>query len=119
LAAGKPLYVLALDPEHNRVIVGDQAEIYRSEVLAREPNWISIAAPVEPLRALVKVRHKHRPAPATLYLQNGHLRIVFEEPQRALTPGQAAVFYSADPADPDLVLGGAWLVPTTEGLAAR
>ncbi len=109
LAAGKPLYVLALDPEHNRVIVGDEAELYRSEVLAREPNWISIAAPAEPLRALVKVRHKHRPAPATLHPQNAQLRIVFEEPQRALTPGQAAVFYSADSANPDLVLGGAWL----------
>ncbi len=115
VTAGRPLYVLALDTQRNRVIVGDEAELYRREVLAREPNWISIATPAEPLRALVKVRHKHRPAPATLHPQNGHLRIVFDEPQRALTPGQAAVFYSADPADPDLVLGGAWLVPTAEG----
>ncbi len=121
LAAGKPLYVIALDRENNRVLVGDESDLYRREVLAREPNWISISAPAEPVRALVKVRHKHRPAPATLHPQNGQLRIVFDEPQRALTPGQAAVFYSVPPSgtDPDLVLGGAWLVPTTEGLAAR
>ncbi len=116
LAAGRPLYVLALDPQRNRVIVGDDAELYRREALARDPNWISIAPSAEPVRAFVKVRHKHAPAPATIHPVNGHVRIVFDEPQRALTPGQAAVFYSADPADPDLVLGGAWLVPTEEGL---
>lgn len=109
LAAGRPLYVVALDRERNRVIVGEEAELYRRDALAREPNWISISPPAEPVRVLVKVRHKHAPAPATIAPENGHLRITFDEPQRALTPGQAAVFYSADPADPDLVLGGAWL----------
>ncbi|HXE75594.1 MAG TPA: tRNA 2-thiouridine(34) synthase MnmA [Candidatus Xenobia bacterium] len=110
LAAGKPLYVLVLDPQRNRVLVGEETELYRREVFAREPNWISIAPPAEPLRALVKVRHKHTPAAATVYPEDGVLRIVFDAPQRALTPGQAAVFYSADPADPGLVLGGAWLM---------
>jgi len=109
VAAGKPLYVIALDRERNRLIVGDEAELYRREACAREPNWVSIVPPAEPVRALVKVRHKHTPAPATIHPVNGRLRITFDEPPRALTPGQAAVFYSADPADPELVLGGAWL----------
>ena len=111
VAAGRPLYVIALDRERNRLVVGDEAELYRREACAREPNWISIAPPAEPVRAMVKVRHKHTPAPATIYPVNGRLGIVFDEPQRALTPGQAAVFYSVPPSgtDPDLVLGGAWL----------
>ena len=108
LAAGKPLYVLALDRARNRVIVGEERELYRGEVRAREPNWISIAPPAAPVRALVKVRHKHQPAAATVAAEAGEtVRITFDEPQRALTPGQAAVFYAE--ADPGLVLGGAWL----------
>ncbi len=116
LAAGRPLYVIALDPERNRLVVGEEAKLYRREAWAREPNWISLAAPAEPVRAMVKVRHKHQPAPATLHPEDGGVRIVFDEPQRALTPGQAAVFYSANATDPDLVLGGAWLA---SGPAAR
>jgi tRNA-specific 2-thiouridylase len=115
ITAGKPLYVIVLDQARNRVVVGEEAELYRCEAWASEPNWISVAAPVEPLRASVKVRHKHQPAAATLYAEEGaggvpEVRIVFDQPQRALTPGQAAVFYTpADSTDPDLVLGGAWL----------
>ncbi len=119
LAAGRPLYVLSLDREHNRVMVGEEAELYRREAWTSEPNWISIAPPVEPVRAMVKVRHKHRPAPATLHPQNGCVRINFDEAQRALTPGQAAVFYSAETSDPELVLGGAWLAPMSSGQATR
>jgi tRNA-specific 2-thiouridylase len=115
LATGKPLYVVALDRAQNRVVVGEDEELYRRTVQAREPNWISLAPPHQPLRAAVKVRHKHQPAAATLHPETNTegaptVRIVFDEPQRALTPGQAAVFYAAPEAsDPDLVLGGAWL----------
>ncbi len=112
LTAGKPLYVIALDRERNRLVVGDEADLYRREVRAREPNWISVSPPQEPVQAAVKVRHKHQPAGATLYPEEGatRVRIVFDQPQRALTPGQAAVFYApADASDPALVLGGAWL----------
>lgn len=115
IAAGKPLYVVGLDRAGNRVIVGEEGELYRSEVVTREVNWVSSAPPQEPVRALVKVRHKHQPAAATLYPEDGaesasRVRLVFEEPQRALTPGQAAVFYAAPgTAVPDLVLGGGWL----------
>ncbi|MFQ5777892.1 MAG: tRNA 2-thiouridine(34) synthase MnmA [Terriglobia bacterium] len=115
LAAGKPLYVVALDRARNRVIVGEERNLLQREARARDANWISIAPPRDPLRARVKVRHKHRPAAATLYPEGKvadarDLRLVFDEPQRALTPGQAAVFYALPEApDPDLVLGGAWL----------
>ena len=111
----KPLYVVALDRARNRAVVGEEAELYRREISGVEPNWISIPSPAEPVRAAVKVRHKHQPAAATLHPEEGpggvpEVRIVFDQPQRALTPGQAAVFYApADSADPDLVLGGAWL----------
>jgi tRNA-specific 2-thiouridylase len=116
LAAGRPLYVVALNRQRNRVIVGDEADLCRRHAVARDPNWISIPPPAQPVRALVKVRHKHTPAPATIHPLNGHLRIVFDEPQRALTPGQAAVFYSVplSGADPDLVLGGAWLTESVD-----
>jgi tRNA-specific 2-thiouridylase len=114
LATGKALYVVALDRKNNRLVVGEEGELYSTEVRAREPNWISIAAPTAPVRAAVKVRHRHQPARATLYPEQngsaGSVRIVFDTPQRALTPGQAAVFYApTDAPDPDLVLGGAWL----------
>lgn len=110
LATGASLYVVALDRKNNRLVVGPESELYRSEVEAREPNWISIPQPTEPVRAAVKIRHKHEPATAMLHPVSAgtarKVRIVFDEPQRALTPGQAAVFYA--PTD-DRVLGGAWL----------
>ena len=111
LATGKPLYVVALDRARNRVIVGDEQELYRREARVRELNWVSIAPPAEPVRCQVKVRHKHVAAPATLHPESeAEVRLVFDEPQRALTPGQAAVFYAAaDSPEPDLVLGGGWL----------
>lgn len=115
VAAGKPLYVVALDREANQVIVGGEAELYRREVRARHPNWVSLSPRTQAFRCAVKVRHKHQPAAATVYPDGGEdkaarVRIVFDQPQRALTPGQAAVFYGpADGPDPDLVLGGAWL----------
>jgi tRNA-specific 2-thiouridylase len=108
LATGKPLYVLALDRAANRVIVGEERALYRREARGREPNWISIGALEAPVRALVKIRHKHAPAPATVAVEDGErVRILFDVPERALTPGQAAVFYAE--AEPELMLGGAWL----------
>ncbi len=111
LAAGKPLYVVALDRARNRVIVGDEQELYRREARVREVNWVSIEPPAAPVRCQVKVRHKHTPAAATLQPEgDAEACIVFDVPQRALTPGQAAVFYAAAEApEPDLVLGGGWL----------
>jgi tRNA-uridine 2-sulfurtransferase len=104
-AAGKPLYVLAIEPHNNRVIVGDDNSLRTTTFEVENVNWISIAAPSEPIRATVKIRHKHEPAAATVEcLPDSRARITFDSPQRAVTPGQAAVIYSND-----LVLAGSWI----------
>jgi len=106
VATGEPLYVIATDPLTQRVTVGGPAELLRGRFRARGVNWISIAALDAPLRAQVKIRNKHAAAPATLIPADGagRVEVVFDTPQRAVTPGQAAVFY-----DGSLVLGGGWI----------
>lgn len=106
VAAGKPLYVIATDPATQRVTVGRNEDLLRRTLTARDVNWISIKAPREPRRAQVKIRNKHAAAEATLVPGDYETRIEvrFDEPQRAVTPGQAAVFYEGD-----LVLGGGWI----------
>ena len=104
-AAGKPLYVLAIEPESNRVVVGDDEALRTTVFEVEGVNWVSIAQPAQPVHAKVKIRHKHEPAPALVEaLPDGRARIAFAAPQRAVTPGQAAVFYDAD-----VVLGGGWI----------
>ncbi|HEY2545701.1 MAG TPA: tRNA 2-thiouridine(34) synthase MnmA [Candidatus Acidoferrum sp.] len=104
-AAGKPLYVLSIDPQNNRVVVGDDESLRTTSFEVSDVNWVSIATPVSPIRAQVKIRHKHEPAPATVEpLGANSAQITFDAPQRAITPGQGAVFY-----DGDRVLGGAWI----------
>ena len=104
-AAGKPLYVLSIDPKKNRVVVGDDDSLRTTSFEVNGVNWVSIEQPSEPLRATVKIRHKHEPAPAVVEaLGDSQARITFDAPQRAITPGQGAVFY-----DRDRVLGGAWI----------
>jgi len=102
---GKPIYVLAIDPENNRVIVGEDDALRTATFEIENVNWISIEEPAAPLRAQVKIRHKHEPAAATVEALPGlRARIAFDVPQRAITPGQAAVLY-----DGDLVLAGGWI----------
>ncbi|MFZ3245694.1 MAG: tRNA 2-thiouridine(34) synthase MnmA [Candidatus Acidiferrales bacterium] len=104
-ATGRPVYVVALDRAANRVIVGENDELFTPVCEVRDVNWISIACPAEPVRAQVKVRHRHEAAAATVEpLGATTARIRFDEPQRAITPGQGAVFYSGE-----LVLGGGWI----------
>jgi tRNA-specific 2-thiouridylase len=104
-ATGKPVYVLAIDPEKNRVIVGEDDSLRTTSFEIENVNWISIAEPAAPLRAQVKIRHKHDPSPATVEALPGNLaRITFDSPQRAITPGQAAAIYSGD-----VVLAGGWI----------
>jgi tRNA-uridine 2-sulfurtransferase len=107
LAAGRPLYVVAIDRASRRVVVGEDAELRSAECEVRDINWISLAALIEPTRAMVKIRHRHEPAAALLTPSTdpARARLVFDEPQRAITPGQAAVFYVEE-----TVLGGGWIV---------
>ena len=104
-AAGKPLYVLAIDAAKNRVVVGDDSALRTTSFVVEDVNWVSIEGPQAPVRASVRIRHKHEPAPATVEaLEHRRARVTFDSPQRAVTPGQAAVFYDAD-----VVLGGGWI----------
>jgi tRNA-uridine 2-sulfurtransferase len=104
-AAGKPFYVLSIDPEGNRVVVGDDDVLRKNICEVEGVNWVSRENAADPFHAFVKIRHKHEPAPAHLEpLDESHARITFETPQRAITPGQAAVFY-----DDDRVLAGGWI----------
>jgi tRNA-specific 2-thiouridylase len=101
-----PLYVLNIDPASHRVTVGADEELATRTLRARGLNWISIPALTEPMRVRIKIRHRHEPAWATLE-PAGEDEVVatFDEPQRAVTPGQSAVFY-----DGDEVVGGGWIV---------
>ena len=102
----EPFYVLGIEPAGNRVVVGREEELHKREAAANRLNWISIDALNEPTRVLAKVRHRHEPAPAIISpLADGCVRIQFDEPQRAATPGQSAVFYQGD-----TVVGGGWLI---------
>ena len=105
VAAGKPLYVVELDRTANRVVVGDDSDLRTNICEIRDVNWISFAVLEEPVRAMVKIRHRHEPAPAMVEpIDATSARVTFHEPQRAITPGQAAVCYSGD-----VVLGGGWI----------
>ncbi len=106
VATGEPLYVISTDPLRQRVVVGGNDELLRSSFFANGVNWISIAGLTAPVRAQVKIRNKHVAAPATLHATGDATRVevVFDEPQRAVTPGQGAVFY-----DGEVVLGGGWI----------
>lgn len=99
---GKPMYVVDTDAENNRVIIGEEKELYSSELIAKNVNMISIADAKDGVKATVKIRYKDKGNNATIFtLPENKMRIVFDEPQKAVTPGQSAVFY-----DGDRVLGG-------------
>jgi len=105
MAVGAPLYVIALDPAKNRVVVGEDRDLFRSRFRVREVNWIRPLAAGDALEARVKIRHNHLGAAARVEAHEGCAALVeFHEPQRAITPGQAAVFY-----DGEEVVGGGWI----------
>lgn len=105
ISSPKPLYVVDLDAQRNRVIVGDETALDRSEFVVERCNWIPYATPPPEIEALVKIRYNHPGTPATLTPRpDGSAHIRLHEPQRAITPGQACVFYQDD-----LVLGGGWI----------
>jgi len=110
VASPSPLYVLNIDPVSHRVMVGADAELATRTLRARRLNWISIPKLTGPMRVRAKIRHRHEPAWATLEpAENGEVIATFDQPQRAVTPGQSAVFY-----DGDEVVGGGWITGSSE-----
>ncbi|MCA1577939.1 MAG: tRNA 2-thiouridine(34) synthase MnmA [Acidobacteria bacterium] len=106
IANEKPLYVISINSDRNRVTVGAAEELLSTEFIAAGVNWIAFEDPAEPVRAEVRVRYRHTAAAATITpLPDARARIVFDEPQRAITPGQATVFYRGDE-----VVAGGWIV---------
>jgi tRNA-specific 2-thiouridylase len=107
LASPNPLYVIQIDREAHQVTVGSEQELLRDRFHARRLNWISLdpSHSASPIEVLAKIRHRHEPAPATLSLVGDDcVEVVFDTPQRAVTPGQSAVFYQDDE-----VVGGGWI----------
>lgn len=102
----RPLYVIDVDAKTNRVVVGHDDELLRESFVAAGVNWIAFDAPTTNVRAEVRVRYRHTAVPATLEpLENNRVRVTFDDAQRAITPGQATVFYAGDE-----TLGGGWIV---------
>ena len=105
VATGSPLYVVQIKGDSRQVMVGSDEELWSRSLRARDLNWIAIPRLREPLRVAAKIRHRHEPAPATAELSaSGEVLLTFDQPQRAITPGQAVVFYQDD-----LVIGGGWI----------
>ena len=102
IAAAQPLYVVKLDAVMNRVIVGDRSAGSLAECTVKRVNWVSISRPTTPIRGEVQVRYRSQPVGVNIIpLSDGKTRLVFDEPQLGITPGQAAVWY-----DKDILLGG-------------
>jgi len=105
LSTPKPIYVIELDAENNRVVVGDDSALDRDEFVAERCNWHPFDNLAEPIEVTAKIRYNHPGTPATVTpLEGGKARVKLHAPQRAITPGQAAVFYQDD-----LVVGGGWI----------
>ncbi|MBI3004191.1 MAG: tRNA 2-thiouridine(34) synthase MnmA [Ignavibacteriales bacterium] len=101
-AFGRKMYVTGVDAASNTLQIGEDGDLYNSRLVSRQVNWVSIAKAPEELRASVMVRYKDKPEPATIYSHEGTIRVVFDAPKRAITPGQSVVFYDGD----DLLGGG-------------
>jgi tRNA-specific 2-thiouridylase len=106
VATGSPLYVLEIRGDKRQVVVGGGDELYSQTLRAKRLNWIAIDDLREPMRVQAKIRHRHEPASATIEKRaEDEVLVRFDEPQRAITPGQATVFY-----DRDVVVGGGWII---------
>ncbi|HEY6046700.1 MAG TPA: tRNA 2-thiouridine(34) synthase MnmA [Pyrinomonadaceae bacterium] len=115
ISDARPLYVLNVDSEKNRIVVGYEEELAREGFTAAGVNWIALDNPSQPVQAEVRVRYRHMPAPATITpLANHRVRVEFAEAQRAITPGQATVFYRGDE-----VVGGGWIVKRPEAVGSK
>ncbi|MBC7323837.1 MAG: tRNA 2-thiouridine(34) synthase MnmA, partial [Moorella sp. (in: Bacteria)] len=111
LALGQPVFVVALDPQRNAVVVGTREDLEQRILYARDNNYILWDEPPAKARVTAKIRYRAPDAAATLYpLENGRARLEFDAPQRAITPGQAVVYYQGD-----LVVGGGTIAATGAG----
>jgi len=105
IAHEKPLYVVQIERAKNQIVVGEAGDLESTQFTARGINWVAFEQPSGPVRTSVKVRYRHEPALATIHvLPSAYAQIVFDEPQRAITPGQATIFYNGDE-----VVGGGWI----------
>jgi len=105
ISSPNPLYVLKIHPGSHAVEVGTDEQLLSTHLTANRLNWVSIFEPAEPIRVEIKIRHRHEPAPATLRVTGSDtIEATFDQPQRAITPGQSAVFYQGDE-----VAGGGWI----------
>ncbi|MBR5152839.1 MAG: tRNA 2-thiouridine(34) synthase MnmA [Clostridia bacterium] len=104
IAFGKPMFVLGIEPEQNQVILGEKGEEFAKKLYADALNFIPFEHLTEPIRADIKVRYSAKPAKGTVIPWGDGVKVEFDTPQRAITPGQAVAFYQPDG---DLVLGGA------------
>ena len=105
VATGSPLYVIQIKGDARQVVVGNREELFSKTLRARRTNLISVTGLGEPMRVVVKIRHRHEPAAATIeQTASEEILVTFDQPQWAVTPGQAAVFY-----DGDRVVGGGWI----------
>lgn len=107
IAFGKPMYVKSIDVKKNTVTLSEEHQLYSDSLTAMEFNWISGQVPTAPIQCAAKIRYRQKEQPATAYpLPDGNVKVVFDQPQRAITPGQAVVLY-----DGDVVLGGGRIMP--------
>src|SRR6185369_12545008 len=105
IAASEALYVVKIDVPRNQLVVGGKDELYGREFMASRVNWVSIPLPEGPVHANVRIRYRAIESPATIHpIEDHRVRVEFDTPQPAITPGQAAVFY-----DGDVVVGGGWI----------
>jgi tRNA-uridine 2-sulfurtransferase len=105
VATGSPLYVIQISGANKQVMVGGDEHLYSRTLRTKRVNLISLAELAAPTRVAVKIRHRHEPAAAVIECSGeDEILVTFDEPQRAITPGQAAVFY-----DGDVVVGGGWI----------
>ena len=101
LSSGKPLYIIRIEAESNRIVLGNEEELYSRKLTARKMNWISGKAPRQPITVTAKIRYKSKEAEATVFPRDDSVDVHFANPQKAVTPGQAVVLYNMDE-----VLGG-------------
>jgi len=104
IAAGRPQYVVKIEPLENRIVIGDDPDLHRKRFSIRDHNWIAVERLAGSIRCDVQIRNRFEPQPAVVSLANGEVIVEFDSPQRAITPGQAAVFYWDD-----VVVGGGWI----------